>query len=101
MRYISGFWSFTRNSERVCDAQANPFKFSLAESRALLSGDFLLDPDSITSKVWLRLSYFWSSVNVFSGKALFIDTDGLPAPETKIGDFVQNEIEATIIEQVF
>ena len=31
---------------------------------------------------------------------LFIDTDGVPAMETKTGDLVQNDVEIKLIQQV-
>ncbi|KAA1477837.1 Dna2-domain-containing protein [Dentipellis sp. KUC8613] len=33
-------------------------------------------------------------------KAMFVDTDTVPAPESRAGDLVQNEIEAALVQQV-
>jgi DNA replication ATP-dependent helicase Dna2 len=33
-------------------------------------------------------------------KAVFIDTDGIPAHESRAGDLIQNEIEAELVRQV-
>lgn len=33
-------------------------------------------------------------------KAIFVDTDGLPARDSKVGDLVQNEVEATLVHQL-
>ncbi|KAJ7095853.1 DNA replication factor Dna2-domain-containing protein [Mycena belliarum] len=35
-----------------------------------------------------------------SCKAVFVDTDGLPAQDSRVGDLVQNEIEANLVYQV-
>ncbi len=36
----------------------------------------------------------------FSCKAVFVDTDLVPARDSKVGDLVQNETEATLVYQV-
>lgn len=35
-----------------------------------------------------------------SVKAVFVDTDELPAPDTRVGDLVQNPTEALLVRQV-
>lgn len=35
-----------------------------------------------------------------SCKAIFVDTDAVPAQESRIGDLIQNEVEAALIKQV-
>jgi len=35
-----------------------------------------------------------------SCKAVFVDTDTLPAPDSRVGDLVQNEVEANLVFQV-
>ncbi|KAJ6559180.1 DNA replication factor Dna2-domain-containing protein [Mycena vulgaris] len=35
-----------------------------------------------------------------SCKAVFVDTDGLPAQDSRVGDLVQNEVEAALVYQV-
>ncbi|WWC63257.1 uncharacterized protein I303_105857 [Kwoniella dejecticola CBS 10117] len=35
-----------------------------------------------------------------SAKCVFVDTDGLPAPDSRLGDLVQNEIEAKLVQQL-
>jgi DNA replication ATP-dependent helicase Dna2 len=35
-----------------------------------------------------------------SCKAVFIDTDALPAPDSRVGDLVQNEVEAELVSQI-
>ena len=35
-----------------------------------------------------------------SCKAVFVDTDTLPAPDSRVGDLVQNEVEANLLFQV-
>lgn len=35
-----------------------------------------------------------------SAKCVFIDTDGVPALDSRVGDLVQNEIEAKLVQQV-
>ena len=35
-----------------------------------------------------------------SCKAVFVDTDLLPAPDSRVGDLVQNEVEANLVFQV-
>lgn len=37
---------------------------------------------------------------VSSCKAVFVDTDLLPAPDSRVGDLVQNEVEAKLVLQV-
>ena len=37
---------------------------------------------------------------MFSCKVVFVDTDTLPAPDSRVGDLVQNEIEANLVFQV-
>jgi hypothetical protein len=37
---------------------------------------------------------------LFSCKVLFVDTDTLPAPDSRVGDLVQNEVEANLVFQV-
>ncbi len=36
----------------------------------------------------------------FSCKAVFVDTDLVPARDSQVGDLVQNETEATLVHQV-
>jgi len=38
--------------------------------------------------------------NTSSRKVVFLDTDDVPAKESRVGDLVQNETEAIIIQQV-
>ncbi|KAK6910521.1 hypothetical protein I203_104553 [Kwoniella mangroviensis CBS 8507] len=33
-------------------------------------------------------------------KCIFVDTDGLPAPDSRVGDLVQNEVEAKLVQQL-
>ncbi|WWC90742.1 uncharacterized protein L201_005679 [Kwoniella dendrophila CBS 6074] len=35
-----------------------------------------------------------------SAKCIFVDTDGLPAPDSRVGDLVQNEVEARLVQQL-
>ncbi len=35
-----------------------------------------------------------------SCKVVFVDTDNLPAPDSRVGDLVQNEVEANLVFQV-
>lgn len=37
---------------------------------------------------------------LFSCKVVFVDTDPLPAPDSRVGDLVQNEVEANLVFQV-
>jgi hypothetical protein len=38
--------------------------------------------------------------NTSSRKVVFLDTDDVPAMESRVGDLVQNETEAIIVQQV-
>ena len=53
----------------------------------------VVDPRLISSCV-LTLSF------VNSCKAVFVDTDLLPAHDTRVGDLVQNPTEASLVQQV-
>lgn len=37
---------------------------------------------------------------MYSVKAVFVDTDNVPALDSKVGDLVQNETEAVLVHQV-
>jgi AAA domain len=42
-----------------------------------------------------RSDHFWPS----SCKAVFVDTDAVPASDSRVGDLVQNTIEASLVHQ--
>lgn len=48
----------------------------------------------------LRNSRRQSLTHFLSRKVVFIDTDVLPAPESRAGDLIQNETEASLVHQV-
>jgi DNA replication ATP-dependent helicase Dna2 len=49
-------------------------------------------------KVLASLSYTWT--DLCSCKAVFIDTDALPALDSRVGDLVQNKTEAELVRQL-
>ena len=49
----------------------------------------------------LALSYTWADLCLsISCKAVFIDTDALPALDSRVGDLVQNTTEAELVRQL-
>ena len=64
----------------------------------------------VTSLVGCRISWIQgecfasidhaSAVLIVSVKAVFVDTDRVPARDSRIGDLVQNEPEARMVHQV-
>ena len=46
------------------------------------------------------LSYTWDDSICLSCKAIFIDTDALPALDSRVGDLVQNKTEAELVRQL-
>jgi hypothetical protein len=63
----------------------------------------MLDPKGLVSKVCLSNCTLFSDKSNFvkcSCKAVFINTDPMSAKESRVGDLVQNEWEALLIQQV-
>jgi hypothetical protein len=48
---------------------------------------------------WLTGAYA-CGLTTFSAKAIFVDTDLLPAVESRVGDLVQNDVEGRLVYQV-
>ncbi|KAL1751935.1 DNA replication factor Dna2-domain-containing protein [Schizophyllum commune] len=56
--------------------------------------DSLHDDEQGARQCWLR------ALIAESCKAVFVDTDGLPARDSRVGDLVQNETEASLVYQL-
>lgn len=46
-----------------------------------------------------RESSYHSNCRVLSCKAVFVDTDAVPAKDSRVGDLIQNEVEAALVYQ--
>ncbi|TRM57387.1 AAA domain-containing protein [Schizophyllum amplum] len=70
----------------------------VANRSLVLPNSSLLDSlhadEASAQQCWLR------SLLAESSKAVFVDTDGIPAHDSRVGDLVQNETEASLVVQL-
>ena len=78
---------------------------NLTRSRAMYRGGIwrflwrlLLDTSSDEGRV--ELNGLWDDADGIRIKAVFVDTDLVPAFDSKVGDLVHNPIEAKLVHQV-
>lgn len=65
-----------------------------------MSQSRVLDRETHVRKVSLGTVYRWHLLTLLSScKAVFVDTDNAPARDSRVGELVQNEVEANLVFQ--